>query len=524
MRDKEQSNIKIKKICDRRLFQLRDVSLNIMVGEEKQNLITRPPVVVVLGHIDHGKSSLLLAIRKMEVPAGKPGGVITQHIGAYQIEREGKKITFIDTPGHEAFSQMRSRGAKVADIAVLVIDSCEGVKAQTKEAISCLKRLGIPIIVALNKIDKPEANPERVKRELQKEGILVESMGGKIPAVNLSAKTGENIEELLELILLIAEMEELKTDLEKPAEGTIIEAYLDNRRGPTATLILNQGKLGPGQIIGTSSTLGRVKTLEDFQGVPISEALPSQPVIVLGFENVPKVGEKLKVFPDIETARANLEIEEKMAPEIINVKSDQRVLNLILKADVLGSLEAIEGALKNLPQEKIILRILKKGVGEITESDVKLASQAKAKILGFRVKINPVAKILAEREKVKILAFEIIYDLVEGVRKFMEKLGKPKLIRKDLGKVKTLVIFLTEKNRQIVGGRVIEGEVKKGTLIEIFRNKELIGKGKLINLQINKKDVDKAIKGRECGILYEGEVKIEVGDGLSIYTEERQKD
>lgn len=475
--------------------------------------------MVVLGHIDHGKSSLLEAIKDFKITSREAGG-ITQHIGAYEIEHQNKKITFIDTPGHEAFSAMRARGAKVADIAILVIDASEGVKEQTKEAISHIKLAKIPLIVALNKIDKPEANPEKVKRELQKEDILVEELGGKVPSVEVSAKTGQGISELLELILLVAEIEELKADIQKPGEGVIIEAYLDSQRGPTATLILNQGKLIPGQIIGTSSTFGKIKTLEDFQGNSLSQAFPSQPTVCLGFENVPKVGENFKVFSDIENAKNYLKAPAKReAPEVLEVNPEQKVLNLILKTDVFGSLEAIEEVLKNLPREGIILRILKAEVGEITESDIKLALQTKAKILGFRVKINPIAKQIAEREKIKIRQFDVIYDLVEEVRKCLKKFLEPEKVRIDLGKVKVLVVFWSEKNRQILGGRVIEGEIKKGTSIEIQRENEILGRGKLINLQRNKKDIESAGKGEEVGILYEGEVKIEVGDVLIFYSE-----
>lgn len=494
-----------------------------MPKKKQKKLTTRPPIVVVLGHIDHGKSSILQAIKDFKITEKEAGG-ITQHIGAYEVEHQDKKITFIDTPGHEAFSAMRSRGAKVADIAILVVDSCEGVKAQTKEAIAHVKKSGIPQIVAFNKIDKPEANPEKVKRELAKENVLVEGLGGKIPSIEVSAQTGQGISDLLELISLIAEMENLKTEIQKPAQGVVIEAYLDSLRGPTATLILNQGALLPGQIIGTPSALGKIKILENFQGISISEALPSQPVIALGFENVPRVGEEFKVFSDIEQAKNYLQqVAGEGRPEVINIEPDQKVLNLILKADVLGSLEVVEEVLKNLPQKKIILRILKIGVGEITESDIKLAIQAKAKILGFRVKINPIAQRITEREKIKIMQFDVIYDLVEGVRQYLKKELVPELVRTDLGKVKILVIFRVEKTRQIIGGKVTEGEVKKGSLIEILRNEEIIGRGKLINLQRNKKDIERISKGEDCGILYEGEGKIEEGDILVIYITERIK-
>ena len=497
-----------------------------MTQQNQNKLIARPPVVVVLGHVDHGKSSILQAIKNFKILEKESGG-ITQHIGAYEIEHQDRKITFIDTPGHEAFSQIRSRGAKVADIAVLVVAAEEGVKPQTKEAISIIKKAEIPFIVAINKIDKPEADPEKVKRELSKEDILVESMGGEVPLVEVSAKTGKGISDLLEIVLLVADMEGLEADISKPARGVIIEAYLDNLRGPTATLLLSEGRLEPGQIIGTFSAFGKIKILEDFQGNSIPEALPSQPVIVLGLEEVPRVGEEFKFFSNLEEARTNLQTLKKEAQEVpLSVdskESEKRVLNIIIIADVLGSLEAIEQVLGNIPQEKVALRILKAQVGEITESDVKAAKRARAKILGFRVKANSVAKSLAERENIKIMQFEVIYELVEGVRNYMERMVKSEMAREDLGKMKVLAIFRTEKNRQILGGRIIEGEIRKGTQIEIMRGEEIIGKGKLINLQRNKKDAERILKGDECGILYEGSVKAEEGDVLLIYTEGRIK-
>jgi len=489
--------------------------------------------VVVLGHVDHGKTSLLNSIRNFQFTGEKSGGAITQHIGAYQIEKGGKKITFIDTPGHEAFSAMRSRGARVADIAILVVDTTEGVRSQTKEAISHIKKAQIPLIVALNKIDKPEANPEKVKRELQKEDILVESLGGKIPLVETSAKTGKGIKDLLELISLVAEMENLKADLSKPAEGAVIESYLDSQRGPTTTLIVENGILKLDDIVATLSTSGKIKSLESFQGKVVEKTFPSEPAVVIGFEEVPVVGEGFKVFSDFEEAKSHLIQSRPKTPKgpALDLRAgtaEQRVLNLILKADCLGSIEAIEEILRGIPREKLVLRILKSEVGEINESDIKIAkahpvSGYPALVLGFRIKIGRVAKSLSEREKIKIMTFDVVYDLVEGIRKFMEKILEPEAVRVDLGKVKILAVFLIEKNRQIVGGRVIDGEVKKGALIEVFRKEELIGKGKLVNLQRNKKDIERAGKGEECGILFEGDLKIEAADVLAIYTKERRK-
>ncbi len=502
--------------------------------ETKKQKTTRPPIVVVLGHIDHGKSSLLEAIRDFKITARESGG-ITQHIGAYQVEEKGKKITFLDTPGHEAFSQMRSRGAKVADIAILVIDAAEGVKPQTKEAIAHIKEVKIPAIIALNKIDKPEANPEKVKRELQKEDFAVESLGGKIPSVEISAKTKKGIPELLDLILLVAEMEELKSDPQKSAEGVVIESYLDNLRGPTATLLLTDGCLKIGDLVAAGSSFAKIKNIENFKKISVKEAFPSDPVIIFGFNEAPKVGENFKVFPDLanienylreeakKTSFISPQEEKKETQETLENDERPNVLNLILKTDVLGSIEAIEGTLKSLPQEKVILKILKSKAGNINESDVKLAAASRAIILGFRVKIGAIAKKMAERENIKIKTFEVIYDLVEETRRLMEKILEPEEIRTELGKLKVLAKFLTEKNRQIIGGRVAEGVVKKGALVEVFRGEEKIGQGKMVGLQRNKKEANEIQKGEECGVLFEGNAVVEEGDILLFYTEEKIK-
>ncbi len=518
-------------------------------NKQKKNLQQRPPVVVVLGHVDHGKSSILEAIKDLKITAKEAGG-ITQHIGAYEIEHQGKRITFIDTPGHEAFSAMRSRGAKVADIAILVIAAEEGIKPQTKEAISHIKKAGIPMIVAINKIDIPGADPEKVKRELSNQDVLVESTGGKIPSVEISAKTGKGITDLLELILLVAEIEDLKGDVSKSAEGVIIESYLDANRGPTATLILQNGTLKKGDILGTLTAAGRIKITEDFQGSPIKKALPSMPVVILGLESVPGVGERFKVFPDIETAKKGLEKKaKKAAPTTVgaSLAPSERVLNIILKVDVLGSLEAIEEVLKDLSREKpstraklgaglvphrpaeggtgagVILRILKAEVGEINDSDVRLAIGAKARIVGFRVKTNPIAQKLAQREKIKIMTFEVIYELAQAVRELLKKRVVSEVVRTELGKIKILAIFRTEKNRQIIGGKVIEGEVRKGALLEVYRDEEKVGSGKIVSLQRDKKEIGEIGKGSDCGMLYEGDIKIEEGDILEVYIKERKK-
>jgi len=489
---------------------------------KKESLINRPPVVVILGHVDHGKSSLLEAIKDLKITEKESGG-ITQHIAAYEIEHQGKKITFIDTPGHEAFSAMRSRGAHVADIAILVVAAEEGIKNQTKEAIDHIKKAEIPMIVALNKIDKLEADPEKVKAELAKEEIVVESMGGKVPSIEVSAKTKKGITDLLELILLIAEMEDLKADISKPAKGVIIESHLDSQRGPVATLIIQDGILKKGDIIGTGSAVGKTRIIEDFQGSSIEKALPSAPVVLIGFETVPKVGENFKLFEDIEQAKQGLGKVPEEISKTAEEECDKRILKLILKADVTGSLEAINKVLKDIPQDKAVIKILKSEVGEIGESDVKFAQGAKAFIIGFRVKVNPIARNLATREKIKIKTFDVIYELAQAIREALTKILESEIVRTDLGKVKILAVFRTEKNRQIIGGKVIEGVVKKGVSVEVFRNEEMVGKGKIINLQRDKKEIDEVAKGSECGMFYEGNIQIEEGNILQAFVEEKRK-
>ncbi|HDM32066.1 MAG TPA: GTP-binding protein, partial [bacterium] len=344
----------------------------------------KQPVVTILGHIDHGKTTLLRAIKKLPFSGEKPGGVITQEIGAFEIEREGKKITFLDTPGHEAFSQMRSRGAKVADLAILVVSAIEGPKEQTKEALEAIKEAQIPFIVAITKMDLPGANSQRVKRELSKIGVLTEDMGGEVPFVETSAKTGQGIEELLEMILLLAEIRDLKANLKKKAQGVIIESHLDPKRGPLATIILEEGVLKVGDIVGTNSTYGKIRRIENAEKKVLEKIFPGQAGLIFGFEKVPKVGEIVRVFESLQEAKANLKIEEKIERRIKEPKEGQKVLNLIIKTDCLGSLEAIENIISKIPQDKVLIRVIKGEVGLVSEEDLKLAKSSKAFILAFR--------------------------------------------------------------------------------------------------------------------------------------------
>jgi len=490
----------------------------------KENMVLRPPIVVVLGHVDSGKTSILDFIKNTHI-ADKESGGITQHVGAYEVEVQEKKITFIDTPGHEAFSAMRSRGAKVADIAILVVDGIAGVQPQTKEAINHIKKAGIGLIIALNKIDLPGANPEKIKGELFKEGIQVESLGGQIPLIEVSAKTGKGIDSLLELILLIAEIEKLEVNLESPAEGVVIETYLDSLRGSIATILLRSGKLKIGDIVGTPSAYGKIKSIENFKRIPFTEALPSMPAIILGLESVPRVGDKIKVFSSVDEAKLYIQKKERKTEEtsVILAEQGKKILNIILKADVSGSLEAIEQVLDNLPHEKVVLRILEKAVGEVNEGDIKLAEASKAVILAFRVKTSLVAASLKDRLLTRILSFDIIYTLAQGVRQLMENALELVISRKTIGKIKVLMIFKTDKNRQIIGGKVIEGEIKKGVKLEVWRENESLGNGRMISLQENKKDVVSVARGRECGLLFEGKPRVQEGDIIEAFEEEGKR-
>jgi translation initiation factor IF-2 len=496
-----------------------------MTKKEKQNLINRPPVVVVLGHVDHGKSSLLEAIRDFKITSKESGG-ITQHIGAYEVEIGDKKITFIDTPGHEAFCAMRSRGAKVADIAILVVAGEEGVKPQTKEAIDCIKEAKIPAILAINKIDKQEANAQKVKNALAKENFIVEDMGGEVPAVETSATQKTGIKELLEMILLVAEMQDIKADADAKAKGVIIETHIDEKRGLTAILLVKQGALRLKDIIATQTVCGKIKKMEDFMGNVVDTVPPSKPVVVLGLENLPKVGEQFEVFESIEKAReyiTNEEPKEKDMPKKTEGTEDKKALKIIIKTDVLGSLEAIEKMINDLPQDEITIQILKSGAGLISEDDVQMAYTSGAKIFSFHTAPTGSAAKLASQKAVKILSYDVIYELIDCLKKAMKTEVESEIIRRDLGKLKILKVFRTEKERQIVGGRVIEGEVLNNARIEILRNDEIIGRGRADQLQKEKKNVEKGVADDEVGILYIGSGRVQEDDILQFFVEEKKK-
>lgn len=475
---------------------------------------------MVLGHVDHGKSSLLEAIREDFRITAKESGGITQHIGAYQAEVDGKKITLLDTPGHEAFSAMRSRGALVADIAILVVAADDGVKPQTKEAIEQAKAAGVPLLVAINKIDTPGANPEKVKGELAQAGVQVESYGGSVPCVLTSANTKQGIKELLEMILLMAEVEELESESEGAAEGVVIESSMDVRRGAVATLLVQQGQLRPGDAVGTPTATGKIRILEDFEGNQVSFAGPSMPVVALGFQEAPHVGEKFQVFSDLPEAESGLQDSPAVQEE---AGEQEHQLPIVLRADVTGSLEAVQGILNRIQSEKVALKIIFSGVGSITESDVKMARGAGARIIGFNTKAAAKVSALAEREEVKIETFQVIYELEKRVKELLEGSLEPEIVRVDLGALRVLAVFRTEKSRQIIGGKVIEGEIRKGARIEVERDGEIVGKVRIVSLQQNKKDTGSVQKGNEAGLVIESETRAAQGDILRFFVEEKQE-
>lgn len=499
----------------------------IVTTKENTKRTVRPPIVVVMGHIDHGKTKILDWYRKTKLAEEESGG-ITQHIGAYEVEHHGRKITFIDTPGHEAFSKLRSRGAKVADIAILVVAVDEGVKPQTKEAIEIIQKNNLPFVIALNKIDKPEANSERTKQQLAEAGVLVESYGGKVPSVEVSAKGGQNMDGLLEVILLLADLENLLADFDKNAEGVVIETHLDPRRGVTAVLLLRDGRLKKGDrlIVGNSSET--IKILEDFRGRAVEELGPSSPALVAGLSQAPAIGEIFRAFGSKEEAEAFLaSLPREVAPLLgkESVKSEEAegrpVFNIILKGDVAGSVEALEESLRKLESGEVGINILRSGAGDIGEADIKLALATKlVTVVGFKVGVDSSARELAEKANIHIFTGDVIYNLLEEVKRGIEDMLPPVVKRTDLGRAKILKIFKKDGAKQIVGGRVEEGVIKKGVSIEVGRGKEILGRGNILQLQRNKQDVEEVGQGSEFGILTDCKVAIQENDWLDIFQEE----
>lgn len=504
---------------------IRKKIIKELESEKDSDLKPRPPVVCVIGHVDHGKTTLLDAIREANVVEGESGG-ITQHIGAYQAKIKGKTITFLDTPGHEAFSAMRERGAKVTDIAILVVAADDSVQPQTKEAIKHIKKAGIPMVVAINKIDKPDADVEKTKKELADHDVLTEEWGGDTICVPISAKQRKNLDKLLESILLVAELEELKASPETRAIGTIVESNMNAESGPVATVLVQNGTLKLNDPVTVFGILGNIKSMENFQGKKIDHAKPSTPVRILGLEKVPEVGDILQVEESREEAKKKVGRYKKISNISKKFKKDNgsdKVLNIILIADVQGSLEAIISEFNKLDTEGSKIQIVNFKVGKISESDVMMASSSNALILGFNTDITPVASRIAEDRKVEYKTYKVIYEMLDEIKERLEGMIEIKKELVKIGRLEVLALFRSEKDKKIVGGKVVSGKMKKDSIIKVIRDNEEMGKGKLSNLQLNKKDVAEVESGKECGITFAGHVKIKEGDVLEAYEEKEVK-
>ncbi|MDD5032775.1 MAG: translation initiation factor IF-2 [Candidatus Pacebacteria bacterium] len=499
------------------------------MNTENKNLIPRSPIVVIMGHIDHGKTTLLDFIRKTKV-AEKESGGITQHIGAYEIELDkGKvkrKITFLDTPGHEAFSKIRERGAKIADVAVLVVAADDGMKEQTYETLDAIKNADIPFVVAINKIDKEGANPERIKKQLSEKEVYLEEWGGKTPAVEISAKTGQGVDNLLEMILLLSDMEEFKTDPNAPASGYIAEAHVDKKRGVSATLVIQNGKLKQGMHVVASDACAPVRIFENFLGKSIKEASAPSPVQITGFNKLPAAGSEFQTFENKKEAEVAIEkfisasagkINKDLGPKIQG-EHDVSIVALVLKSDAGGSAEALEKIAQKLGSDKTTIKILRSDVGDINEDDVRLVSSAgeNALIIGFRVKQETAAAALSERFTVPVKIFDIIYEAEDWLKEEIKKREPLEMKEETVGKAKLLKIFKNDKTKKIVGGEVISGKIFLNANIKIYRRDFFLGEGKITELQQNKNKADEVKEGLQFGALIQTKANIAEKDIFEI--------
>lgn len=502
----------------------------------KANLAPRPPIVVVIGHVDHGKTTLLDKIRETNIAGGEAGG-ITQKIGAYEVMlKKGKKnarITFLDTPGHEAFSGMRQRGIKVADIAILVVSADDGVQPQTIEAIKFAAESQTPIVVAFNKVDRPEADVARTKKQLSDHGILTEDWGGQVLSAEISAKTGAGVENLLDSVLLLSEMTETKFNPDIPAEGIVLESKSDSKKGILATFLVKNGILKMRDIVASGANLGKIKRMENFKGETIMSAEAGMPVVIMGMESLPRPGTDFKVFKNLAEARNKaLENKEKeAAPNLaetaseISPSKEEICLNIVLKADSQGTLEALETILKNIKMKSVKIKILKKGVGDINENDIKEASIVSSTIIGFNASLPAALAEFAKQKNVKIINGGIVYKLIEDLKELAVFLLPPKIIKTITGKLQVIALFKSKKVQgdnieAVFGAKVIEGKIPSGAGIEIFRRGVSIGSGKVIELQLEKEAVKEVSKPNNAGIHYRGKSAVETGDMLEAYTEE----
>jgi translation initiation factor IF-2 len=497
------------------------------------DLVERPPVVTIMGHVDHGKTSLLDAIRESEVVAGEAGG-ITQHIGAYQVHQNGKLVTFLDTPGHEAFTAMRARGAKVTDLAVIVVAADDGVMPQTVEAIDHARAAEVPILIAVNKIDKPDAQPDRVRNELASQGLTPEDWGGETIFCDVSAKTKEGLDHLLEMIVLAAELEELKANPKAPASGVVIESHLDPGRGPTATALIQRGTLHVGDAIVAGGNWGKVRAMLDFTGARVEEASPGDPVEVLGLDGVGEAGERVEAVENERRARqlaqqrsqrlkaeslARQQARKISLQEVFSKATEEEVkeLNIVLKADVSGSLEALQDEIAKVPQEQIMVDVIHAAPGGITESDVMLAAASDAIIIGFNVRPLAEARRVAEREGVEIRTYSVIYKVTEDLRAAMEGLLEPEEVEEALGQAEIKELFRASRIGTIAGCLVTDGKVTRVAQVRLVREGTVIWTGRIGSLRRFKDNVQEVEEGLECGVVLEGYQDVKVGDVLELF-------
>ncbi len=504
----------------------------LIAKEDAAVLKNRAPVVTILGHVDHGKTSLLDVIRSEHVAEGEAGG-ITQHIGAYQAVQKGRLITFLDTPGHAAFTAMRARGAQGADIVILVVAADDGVMPQTREAIAHAKAARVPIIVAINKIDKPNSNPERVKQQLAELELVPDEWGGNTMVIPVSAKQKQGIDDLLEAALLVADNLEIRANPNGTVIGTVIEAELDKSKGTIATLLVQNGTLKAGDIVVAGTSYGRLRALSDYLGKPVKKAGPSTPVAVMGLNGVPAAGDVFQVVESDKEARETVTARLDAAKAHTNEKNvsledlfanfqagEARELNLIVKADVQGSLEPVMGELEKLGKGEIGLKILHAETGNIGENDVMLASASHAIIIGFNVQADVAARRLAEKEGVSIRLYEIIYRMTEDIEKALKGMLEPEIVEKVLGRAQVLAVFSASKLGKVAGCKVVEGELRRNARIRLFRGADLLYEGDLASLRHEKEDVKEMRIGFECGVGFKSFSNIQVGDQLVCYVME----
>ena len=508
----------------------------LMEAEENSNLKPRAPVVTIMGHVDHGKTRLLDAIRKTNVMDKEAGG-ITQHIGAYQVEVNGQKITFLDTPGHEAFTAMRARGARVTDIAILVVAVDDGVMPQTLEAISHARAAGVPIMVAINKIDKPEANPERVKQQLADAGLVVEEWGGDIVCVLTSAREDRGISELLENLLIVAEMENLRANPAQPAVGVVIEAGMDKNRGPIATVLVHDGTLRVGDNVAIGITCGRIKAMFNDKGKRLRKAEPATPVEILGLGSVPQVGDTLRVTADEHEAQALVEERQRKIREArgstrsLNLNNlfdqitsgDVKELDVILRTDVQGSIEPVRNSLEQLSTEEVKIRIIHSGTGNITESDIMLALASKGLVIGFNVGTELGARRLASVEGVDIRNYNVIYNLVDDVAKALKGMLEPTYTEVIEGRAEIRAVFSARKKEQVAGVYVLDGKISRGAGVRVRRQDKILADSTVGSLRRFKDDVREVNTGYECGVGVQGYHDFQTGDILEFYRRERDE-